>query len=169
MNVKWIFTAALAGAISLLPAYAASSSQKLSHQDKTWLTKAHQTNLAEVKAGRMAEHKGHDHDVKSAGMTLVSDHSMLDAKLKPLAMSLHVSLPSAPTAQQQATAQQLSSKSGTAFDRAWTQKMIAGHQKAIRMTQQEISQGSSSKVKQLAQTALPVLQKHLRLIRNAKG
>lgn len=167
MNAQRLLAAVLATALAIIPAYAAAATQSLSKQDKTWLTKAHQTNLAEIKAGRMAERKAKAKDVRSVGMTLVSDHRLLDKKLKPVAMKLNVKLPSEPTAHQQAVAKQLAGKSGAAFDEAWTKDMIKGHKKAIEMTTKEIRDGHSKEVQTLAKNCLPVLQKHLSMLKNA--
>lgn len=134
---------------------------KTSSQDDSWLTAAHQTNLAEIKTGNLAAERGHITAVRQAGRMLATDHAKLDAKLRPVAHQLGVTLPTRPNAKQRAEMQQMKSKSGTNFDTTWTHDEINGHAKAIEMTKREIQHGSLSKVKQLAQSAWPVLKKHL--------
>lgn len=157
--------AASTGAIA---AQSSTSQQNLSSQDKTWVKKAHQTNLAEIKLGNMAESKSQNNAVTSMGRTLVSDHSSLDSKLKMAAQNMNINLPSEPSQQQQSMARNLSQKSGSQFDKDWTRKLIAGHRKAIQMTQHEIQNGSSMKVKQLANHTLPILQKHLHQLQSTQ-
>lgn len=55
------------------------------------------------------------------------------------------------TAEQMA---QLESKSGAAFDKMWLTMMIAHHQGAITMSQQELAQGENAQVKAVAQAII---------------
>jgi putative membrane protein len=142
------------------------ANHKLSHQDKKWMKNIHRVNLAEVKAGHMAENKGHSQAVKNTGRTLASDHRNLDMKLKQKAQNWNVSLPNRPNGNQRQTAKNLMKKSGMGFDKAYVNDEIKGHKKAIKMTKYEINHGSSMQVKQFAQQALPVLQKHLRMLKH---
>lgn len=159
-----VFLAVVLGA-ACVSSYAASAKQQLSQQDKMWITQAHQINLAEIKLGEMAQRKGHANAVREAGQTLESDHERLDSKLEPVAENLGISLPESPTLTQQAEAEMLSDKSGMAFDQAWVQTEISAHEKAITKTNKEISKGSSPKVQSLAKETLPVLEKHLHMLR----
>ena len=45
--------------------------------------------------------------------------------------------------------------------------MRTGHQKVIALTQAEIAKGSVPQVKTLARNTLPVLRKHLNMLRQA--
>ena len=138
-----------------------AASPQTSSQDNSWLIAAHQNNLAEIKSGNLAAEKGHTNAVRSAGRMLTRDHAQLDAKLRPVAQQLGVKLPTQPNAEQKQEAKEFQSLSGTKFDETWTHTEADGHVKAIEMTEREIQQGSDPQVKQLAQSALPVLKKHL--------
>jgi putative membrane protein len=155
-------------ALGAWAAHAGAAVKSVSKQDKTWLVKAHQANLAEINAGMMAKRDGHSKEVRLAGDTLITDHTMLDGSMKPAAYDLGVRLPDAPSARQQAKAKKLEGKKGMAFDNAWTQAMIKAHKKAIALTKNEIGHGSSPRVKQLAKTTLPVLEKHLEMLKGIK-
>jgi putative membrane protein len=175
MEAKSIVLASALSALSFggVGAYAAPAtttamtSSKVSHQDKMWMKKAHQVNLAEIKEGKMAEHKAKSPKVKKIGRTFVSDHSKLDMKLVSAANKLNVNLPPSPSMKQQSQAQKLQKKSGAQFDHAFIQDNIKGHKKAIHMTKREKSQGQSKKVKKLAKKTLPVLKKHLHMVKKA--
>jgi putative membrane protein len=145
----------------VIPAAALAASPQTSSQDRSWLIAAHQSNLAEIKAGNLAARKGQTDAVRKAGRMLTRDHAMLDSKLRPVAQQLGVKLPTNPNAEQRQEAKQFKSLSGSRFDQTWTHTEADGHVKAIEMTEREIQAGSLSKVKQLAQSALPVLKKHL--------
>lgn len=167
MKLKYAWLVAVLSAFCF--AVQAAPNSQLSKQDQTWMQKAHQVNLAEIKMGTMAKSKGLSDDVRLVGDILMADHSMLDGQLKSTAQGLGVSLPTSPTEKQQSEAKMLAGKSGSEFDRTWTKKMIVGHKKAIAKTRKETEQGSSAKVKTLAESTLPVLQKHLLLLEGVKS
>lgn len=146
----------------VLPVTAAlAANPQVSSQDRGWLVAAHQSNLAEISSGKLAAEKGHTAAVRKAGRMLTQDHANLDSKLRPVAKELGVKLPDEPNAEQQQEAKEFKSLSGTQFDQTWTHTEASGHVKAIEMTEREIQDGSVPQVKQLAQSTLPVLKKHL--------
>lgn len=140
---------------------------QVSPQDRAWLVVAHQTNLAEVAAGNLAAQSGHAESVRNAGRMLVDEHRALDAKLQPVAKQLGVKLPDYPNAQQKAEMQRFRRESGMQFDQTWAHVEGDGHVLAIELAVKETLHGSSPQVKQLAATALPVLKKHLGVLRQA--
>lgn len=140
---------------------------KTSSQDGSWLIGAHQDNLAEIQSGEFAGHNGHTAAVRNAGHMLATDHQKLDAKLKPVAQQLGVKLPKQPNLQQRDQMKHLKTLSGMQFDTTWTHDEADGHVKAIEQTEGEIEQASEPQVKQLAQSALPVLKKHLQTLQQA--
>lgn len=150
--------------VSALSFGAFAAPAQVSHQDQTWLKAAHQVNLEEMQSGELASQQGHAEDVRSTGQTLASDHRNFDAKLKPVAQQLNVSLPDQPTSKAQKQMKMLKAKNGMAFDTAYVKDEIKGHKQAIAKTKHEIADGSSSQVKQLAQQCLPVLEKHLKML-----
>jgi putative membrane protein len=146
----------------LAPAAPAASAQgTVSAQDRTFLVQAHQSNLAEIAAGRLAQTKGTADVVRSIGALLIKDHTDLDAALKPTAAKLGVSLPSQPAPDQQAEQQRLTALSGTAFDRAWVEAMIRGHRAALAAGQEELRSGTAPEAKEAARSSAPVIQHHL--------
>ncbi|MGH8124350.1 MAG: DUF4142 domain-containing protein [Rhodanobacteraceae bacterium] len=162
--MKWIIPLAM---LFVLPLTAFAAPPKVSSQDRGWLIAAHQSNLAEIQSGNLAAQSGHSAAVRSAGQMLASDHQSLDAKLKPVAKQLGVKLPSHPNAEQRHEMKKFKGASGMKFDQIWAHDEAGGHVKAIEMTKREINDGSSSEVKQLAQSTLPVLKKHLSTLHQA--
>lgn len=151
-------------AMGMAPAMA----QPVSEQDRTFLITAHQGNLAEIAAGRTAQEKGQAGVVRSIGALLVTDHTRLDAAVQDTARKLGVSLPAQPTPEQQAMQARLAALSGPAFDRAWVAAMIEGHRMALAAGEQELRSGGSPQVKQLAESAAPVIQGHLERLLQAQ-
>ena len=147
----------------------AAQPPQVSSQDGSWLIAAHQDNLAEIKSGDLAAERGHDADVRAAARTLARDHGNLDAKLRPVAKQLGVKLPTRPNAEQRDEMRKFKSASGVDFDRTWTHDEADGHVKAIELTVREIQHGSLPQVKHLAQSALPVLKKHLHMLQQTQS
>jgi putative membrane protein len=145
--------------VGLAPAAAAQAAAP-STQDTQYLQALHQVNLGEIVLGNLAQQKGQNQQVKDLGAQFVTDHTQLDQTVQSTAQQLKVSLPSEPTADEQAVVKKLQNLSGAEFDKAWVTAELAGHVQAIQATQTEISQGSEQPVVQLAQDALPVLQAH---------
>ncbi|MEV4414862.1 DUF4142 domain-containing protein [Catellatospora sp. NPDC049609] len=142
------------------PAAARAAAQP-SERDTAWIVAAHQANLAEIATGKMAQEKGTSAVVKELGERFVTDHTKLDAALRPLASELNVALPDKPTAEQQAVAQRLSDTAvGADFDKLWIEQQLAAHAKSMQATQQEIDSGDAARVKQVAEAALPVIKQH---------
>jgi putative membrane protein len=137
---------------------------QLSQQDQTFMSQNAQTDLAEISAGQLAAQRATNSQLRQDVQTIASDHQQALSKLQDLARNLHVTLPNSPDPAQQQQAQQLQATSGAAFDQAFIQAMIQGHQTSINQTQQEIQSGSNPQVVDFAKTYLPSAQKHLQMI-----
>ncbi|WP_067508034.1 DUF4142 domain-containing protein [Actinoplanes sp. TFC3] len=148
---------AVAGLL-FLPGTPASAAP--SGQDSTYLKAAHQSNLAEIAGGRLAQSKGTDQQVKDLGGRFVTDHTRLDNALQQTASALGVDLPDAPNAQQQALATRYQSASGDDFDALFVSTQMDAHMTALTLGRTEVARGSDAQAKQAAQDAAPVIQSH---------
>ena len=162
--MKWMFPAVALLAFALAPHIAFAQA---SPQDQKWLQQAHQTNLAEIAAGKLAEQSGHADSIRMVGHTLATDHADMDIQLRKVARQLGVKLPNAPNAQQKAVMDTLQQQHGMEFDQMWAHDEADGHIQAIEMTTFEAGHGSAPQVTQLAVKALPVLKKHYGLLTHA--
>lgn len=165
-----IVTAGIGLAVTAVGVAGASASAVAPNaQDQAFLVAAHQSNLTEIAAGKAAQQKATTEVVRDHGAIFIRDHTRLDTSVRQVAQQLGVSLPDAPSAKQQATLASVSARSGAAFDRAWLTSQLAGHREAKANGQKELAQGSDATVKQLAQTAAPVVQMHLSMLEQATG
>jgi predicted outer membrane protein len=135
--------------------------------DRAWLAAVHQANLAEVQVGELAKKKGGTAAIRAAGAILVTDHVASDTQVTRVAKSLKLTLPSSAAPADAAAASRLGDEAGAQFDHDFVSTMMTGHQKLIAETQTEISQGSTPQIKNLAQSTLPVLRKHLAVLQKA--
>jgi predicted outer membrane protein len=100
---------------------------------------------------------------------LVRDHSAFDATLATAAARLRVTLATHQTIKQTEIGDRLASENGPAFDHDFTASMMTAHQYLIGATVTELRHGSDPLVTALAQRALPVLRRHLAMMRALAG
>jgi putative membrane protein len=165
MLLRRIAVAVGVAALTLTPATAASAAP--SEQDTAYLRAAHQSNLAEIAGGRIAQQKGASQTVKDLGERFVTDHTRLDAALQDTAEALGVELPDAPNAEQQALAARYEAASGADFDALFVATQMDAHMKAMRLGETEIAEGSDAQAKTVARNAAPVVQSHHELLEDA--
>lgn len=128
--------------------------------DADFLTKAASDGQAEIELADLALKQSQSSDVKAFATTIKSDHMKAAAELKRLAGTKHVTVPSKPTAGQEAVKGRLSKLTGPAFDRAYADEMVSAHQKAVDLFT-TASRSSDAEVKAFASQTLPVLKQHL--------
>jgi putative membrane protein len=158
-----VLTAAATGAAASASVAAAPA------PERAWLVAAHQSNLAEIAAGKDAQKNATNADVKMIGEHLVADHTTLDASVSKLAQKYDVVLPSAPNAEQRAALASVQRKSGGAYDAAWVTTQLTGHRKTKSATQTYLSTGSAADVLAAARAATPVVQRHIDELTSVAG
>jgi putative membrane protein len=134
--------------------------------DRFWIDAAHRADLAEIQVGRLASLDGGVPAIRTDGAMLERDHQALDTRLIALAGSLKIGLPTSLTVQQTTAGDRLSQETGHEFDHDFTAAQMTSHQDLIAATEAEIAHGSSPKVVSLAQQVLPMLRKHLAVLKS---
>lgn len=154
-----------AGLLALAPGFAQStgSANRMAGADHTFVTKAAEGGIAEVKLGQLAQQKASDTAVKSFGEQMVTDHSKANDELKTLASSKGLTLPSDMSAKEKADYDRLSKLSGAAFDKAYMQMMVADHRTDVNEFKRESQHGMDPDVKAFAAKTLPTLEHHLQM------
>ncbi|TDD22655.1 DUF4142 domain-containing protein [Kribbella turkmenica] len=157
---RWAVTALAAAAVLSAGAGPVRAATTLNDADRTFLAAAHQSNLAEIATGKLAQSKGTSQEVKDLGAMLVTDHTKLDSALRAVATAKNVALPDAPNAEQRALQARLANASGAEFDAIFVAGQVAGHAKAMRIGETELARGSDAAVKKTAADAAPVIAEH---------
>jgi len=141
-----------------LPLFAtALFAQKMT--DQQFVERAGQINMVESHLGQMAQEKGGGQDVKDFGRELDTDHKANYDKLTKAAQGVEV--PKAIDKAHNAEIAKFDKLSGAAFDRAFKQQMIAGHEQAIALFKRASTQLQSDSLKSYVTDTLPALQQHL--------
>lgn len=132
-------------------------------KDSTFLQHAAADGLAEVQMGQMALDKSSDAKVRQLAQSIVDDHTKANDQLKTLAQNKQVTLPTAASSDTQKETRNLQTKSGSAFDQAWSKAVVKDHQTAVKLFTQESTQTKDPDLHQFAQATLPALRVHLQL------
>jgi len=130
---------------------------------------AYQENLAEVKAGQLAQQKAQNQQTKDFAQSLVQDHQQMLDQLKKLADQKNVQVSDQLDSRHQRMADELSSLSGADFDKRFMNQQIRAHKRAISLYQQAAESNTDSEVKQWAQQNIAGLQHHLQMAQQQGG
>jgi putative membrane protein len=134
--------------------------------DAAFYKHAAEGGIAEVELGNMAQQKSHNQSVKDFGAMMVKDHSAGNDKLKSVAASKNITLPTSPSVGQMATKDKLKILSGESFDNSYIKGMVKDHQDTIAEFKKEASSGQDPDAKAFAVATLPTLQVHLKKIQS---
>ena len=134
----------------------------------------HAANQGEIDAGKMAETKATNTAVKSFARDMVSAHTKLLNEGDALAKKLNITPDNAAAdsimAMNKSTAATLSSTpKGAAFDSAYVNAQVAGHQYVLSMVKNAEGAAQNPQLKSALQSAEPQIQSHLDRITNIQG
>ncbi len=152
-----------AASIALLIPFAAFAAD---NPDATFYKHAAEGGMSEVELGNLAQQKSENQSVKDFGAMMVKDHSAANDKLKSLAASKDVKLPTSPSVGQMATDSKLKVLSGNTFDKSYVKGMIKDHEEDIAEFKKEAASGHDPDAKAFAKATLPTLETHLKKIRS---
>ena len=170
--MKNMFEAAsMAALILIVPAcsqqVAPSSSDAFNTQDREFLNVIGQSTLAEVALGNLAAKKGTTSAVRLFGRWMASTDSLANRQLATMMTEMHgPTLPTTPTAEQQAEFQKMEALSGAEFDQEYIQMMVPGHIAEIALFEEEAQRGQNPSVKTFARHLLPTAKEHLAAVQN---
>jgi putative membrane protein len=149
-----------------LPAY---SQGKNSGPDAKAIQDLAEANMAEVEAGKVAEQKSRNADVKKFAQHMVDDHGKMLQEVQQLAQSKGVDLPKAPKAKHQAALKKLEGLSGEQFDKVYMNEMVKDHQETVKEVEKIARSAKDPDVKNAAQKALPDIKEHLQEAQQIAG
>ncbi len=129
--------------------------------DRDFVMEASGGNLMEVTLGKLAKTNAASAQVKEFGQMMVTDHSKANSELKAVAAKKNMTLPETPMEKQQKQIDELKTKKGADFDKAYVEMMVGDHKEDVSKYQDEANKGNDADVKAFAAKTLPVLQKHL--------
>lgn len=171
LKKAWLTTMAVMGAVIALgtttaAAWAQGEHKGLSAMDKQFIRKVAQTNIAEVKVGKLALQKSKSERVRMIANMLVKEHSMANDALKPIAKSHNVAFPKDTDRAHKAMYNRLARMSGSAFDMAFMKGQVKGHNATLALFRKEMDRGRDSHVREYAAQFIVNIQNHTQHIHN---
>jgi len=125
----------------------------------------HEVNAGEIAAGKIAQTKASNADVKAYAREMVSAHTALDKKgvqISGQTAATNAAMRDSVVNANKAMSSQLqSAASGAAFDRAYIDGQVMGHQNTLNFLQQAQNQAQNADLKQMITAAIPDVQQHL--------
>jgi putative membrane protein len=144
------------------PALAQKKAATTPMTDQQFVDLAGQTDMVEINLGKLAQTSASSQAVKDYAQMLVTDHTKDYNQLYDVAHQANLTRPDAIDAEHnKMMIDPFQKLNGAAFDHRYVQEMVAGHTKAIAVYKKEAADAQNPAVKTYAETALPVLQKHL--------
>jgi putative membrane protein len=161
--MKQLWAVASLAMLAAAPSWAQGTSnpQQLNNEDKQFINKVENGNLAEAALGQLAQQKAADPAVKEFGRWMATDHALANKQLMAVAKDANYQHQPALTEKDKALEQQLQPLSGAQFDEQYMKGMVQDHQQTIALFQAEAQSGQYQQLKTYAQNLLPVLQQHL--------
>jgi len=129
-------------------------------EDKEFVSDAGMDGLFEVQAGNLALQKAESAEVKSFAQRMVTDHGTANTELAQLATTKGLALPTELGGPMKDAYQHLEGLSGAAFDKAYMQHMVEGHNKDVAEFEKVSTTGGDADLKAWAGKTLPTLQQH---------
>ena len=160
-----ILTRAVAAALLAglsCPARAQGSTAALNKADQHILSELAQANLAEIEAGKIAEQKSNNDQVKSFAQQMIDDHGKALQDVQQLAQARGVTLPTEPDRKHKVLDDKLAKLSGAAFDQAYLARAgVKEHQQAHKFLAKSASKASDPDLKALVAKMQPTVDQHL--------
>lgn len=136
------------------------------YQDRLFAQISAVGGLAEVDLGKLAANNATNADVKQFAQRMVDEHQKANDKLKSIAQTGNISLPTTIDAEHSKTRADLEKLNGHQFDRAYLAAQMVEHQKTAQLLAWEIGQGQNVELQRFASETLPTVLDHLRLARD---
>ena len=130
--------------------------------DASFYKNAAEGGIFEVDTGNQAVKSSNSQSIKEFASMLVKDHTAANDKLKTLAASKNVSLPTTPSVAQMAQKAKLDVLTGDTYDKSFIETQIKAHEQTIALFRKEAGGGQDTEAKAFAEATLPTLRKHLK-------
>ena len=138
-----------------------SQDPSLSSSDRKFMDEAAIGGMEEVELGKLAQSKASSDEVKQFGQRMADDHGKANEKLKSIASSKGVTLPTELDKKAQGDVDRLAK--ATSFDREYMDMMVKDHQKDVAQFQKQARTAKDPDLKNFASSTLPTLNQHLKL------
>jgi predicted outer membrane protein len=128
--------------------------------DRDLLEKVRLAGLWEGPTAEQAQQQASSAEVKEVGRKLAEEHAQLDEEVRSVANQLGVLLPSAPSAQQNAWMDEISSETGSDYDRVFVQRLREAHAQVLPVISEVRATTQNDLVREFAITSAEFVNRH---------
>lgn len=140
-----------------------TTTSSMNPADSDFVMKTAQGGMAEVNISNLAASKATNADVKTFANRMVTDHSKANDELKQLASTKGVTLPADVDDEHKKKMDELSSKNGKDFDKAYMDAMVKDHEKVVAAFEKTSKSAKDADLKTWVTNTLPTIQDHLKM------
>ncbi len=133
-----------------------------------FLVKSADARMMDSREGKLAIKNGTTSSIRDYGSLMVKDQAMLLEKIKKLAVSRNISLPSDISNDKNEGHEDLQEKQGEGFDKKFIKMMVIDHERDVKMFKKAI-ECEDREISTFAKKYLPLIQSHLDKINAIKG
>ena len=137
-------------------------------KDASFAVEAADGGMLEVQLGQLAQTNASSATIKSFGKEMIADHGKANQELMSLAQTKGIVLPGSLSDKHQSTYNDLATKKGADFDKAYIDLMVSDHKDVADAFQQEADKGNDPDIKAWAGKTLPTIQHHLEMAKMAQ-
>jgi putative membrane protein len=125
-----------------------------------FLIAAHQGNLAQIAAGKLAVRKSGSPAVRKLGKRFAAYHKKLDVQVKQAAETLGVRLPKEPNSEQLDLAGQYRAATATTFDKLFIDTQLFAYEHAAKLARIVLTVSNDPSIAKIVAAAGPVIEKN---------
>jgi putative membrane protein len=136
----------------------------IDERDREFIRLIKFANLWEIPTAQLGIERGTTEAFKTAGQTMVKDHTALNTAVKQLSDKFGVGLPTQPTAAQQQWMGEISSKKGKDFDKAFATRLRDAHGSVFSSIAEERASTRNKTMRDFATQANTIVMRHMTLL-----
>lgn len=134
-----------------------------------YVSNAAMGDMYEIEAGKIAQEKAQNADVKAFGAMLVKDHTASSTEMKPLVTAAGETPPTELDERRKGMLDNLRAASGADFDKTFLTQQEAAHNEALTLHKGYADNGENAQLKAFAAKTAPVIQAHLDQVKKLQG
>jgi len=145
-------------------------SEAMDHNpDSSFVAKVAVANNEEINVLQAGIEKGTSKDLKAHAKMMIADHKALKVKLAAYAAKKNYPIAADDEGKAASALSDMSSKTGTDWDKAWASAMYDGHEKTIGVFEGARSQVKDDELKGMITATLPTLHAHLEMVKELQA
>jgi len=142
----------------------AAQSGTLADLDREFLTVIQFANMWEIPMGALAAERGSTQTVRDVGAEINADHTKLDVAVRDMAAKYGHQLPEKPSSSTQSWMNEIESKQGVEFDKAFADRLRAAHGTVFGLIAEVRAGTRNDEIRDFAQQANNIVMKHMTLL-----